>query len=151
MIIKISLFVNVKRSNSVTSISQTLPCIGFNFYLKKVTVLHQLQKYKIDFNKCLRNFWAGGRTFKLNRKGGVEFEKKRTFCSLWKTQSVLKINHCCSTLSGITNRMQGEGHPPGKLNVKTGPPLADVLIFGILLVLIGCCFLHFSGCFRFFS
>lgn len=56
MIIKISLFVNVKRSNSVTSISQTLPCIGFNFYLKKVTVLHQLQKYKIDFNKCLRNF-----------------------------------------------------------------------------------------------
>jgi len=31
--------------------------------------------------------------------------------------------------------------PPGKLNVKTGPPLADIMIFSTVLVSVGCRFL----------
>jgi len=37
--------------------------------------------------------------------------------------------------SGVTDEGEGASRPPGKLNVKTEPPLADILIFSILLVL----------------
>ena len=38
--------------------------------------------------------------------------------------------------SGVPyGRVRGRAAPPGKLNVKTGPPLAEILIFVILLVL----------------
>jgi len=37
---------------------------------------------------------------------------------------------------------------PGKLNVKTGTPLVDILIFSVLWVVF---FLRFSECFRFFK
>ena len=47
-------------------------------------------------------------------------------------------------VSGVTNRGQGGEPPPVKLNVKTGPPLVDILIFSILLVVVS---LHFSRCF----
>ena len=48
--------------------------------------------------------------------------------------------------------MGGEGasRPPGKLNVKIGPPLVDILIFSILKGLI-CWFFAFSGCFLIFN
>jgi len=41
--------------------------------------------------------------------------------------------------------------PPGKLNVKTGAPLADIMLFSTVLVSVGCHFLRFSGWLRFFS
>jgi len=41
--------------------------------------------------------------------------------------------------------------PPGKLNVKTGPPLVDIMIFSTVLVAVGCHLLRFSGCFRFLA
>jgi len=52
-------------------------------------------------------------------------------------------------LSGVTNR--GGEPPPGKLNVKTGPPLADIVIFDILLFFSRLFFCVFSGCFCFLA
>ena len=47
---------------------------------------------------------------------------------------------------------KGTSCPPGKLNVKTGPPIADTLMFIILLVFSRFLFsLRFSGCFRFLA
>jgi len=41
---------------------------------------------------------------------------------------------------------------PGKLNVKTRPSLADIMVFSIILVFTGLLFFYvFSDCFRFFS
>jgi len=37
------------------------------------------------------------------------------------------------TNSSVTERGQGASRPPGKLNVKTGPYFAYILIFRILL------------------
>jgi len=44
----------------------------------------------------------------------------------------------------------GSGPPPGKLNVKTGPPLARLLIFTILLVFSSLLFFAFFRVFSFF-
>jgi len=41
--------------------------------------------------------------------------------------------------------------PPGKLNVKTGPPSADISILGIRFVFCRLFFLRFSGYFRFLA
>jgi len=49
--------------------------------------------------------------------------------------------------SGVTDGGPGGEPPPGKLNVKTGPPLVDILIFSILSFVVFCIF---RGCFRFF-
>jgi len=38
-------------------------------------------------------------------------------------------------------------HPPGKLNVKTGPPLAEILIFIVLLFFSWLLFFTFFGVF----
>ena len=35
--------------------------------------------------------------------------------------------------NGVTDGGQWVEPPPGKLNVKTGPPIVDILIFSILL------------------
>ena len=35
---------------------------------------------------------------------------------------------------GVTKGGREASHRPGKLNAKTGPPLADILIFSILFV-----------------
>jgi len=46
---------------------------------------------------------------------------------------------------------EGRAAPPGKLNVKSGPPLPNILIFSNLLVFSRLLlFLRFSGCFRCF-
>ena len=37
------------------------------------------------------------------------------------------------TTSGVLKGGKGASRPPGKLNAKTGPPLADILIFIVLL------------------
>jgi len=43
-----------------------------------------------------------------------------------------KNNNPVNISSGVTDgRGKGSSRPPGKLNVKTGPPLADILIFNI--------------------
>ena len=41
---------------------------------------------------------------------------------------------------------QERAKPPGKLNVKTGPPLVEIMIFSSVLVSV---FLRFSGCCHF--
>jgi len=48
--------------------------------------------------------------------------------------------------SGVTDGGKGASLPPGKPNVKTGPPFVDILIFSILWFV----FCFFRGCFRFF-
>jgi len=47
---------------------------------------------------------------------------------------------------------RGRAAPPGKLNLKTGPPFADILIFIILVFFRWLLFfLRFSGYFSFFT
>jgi len=50
--------------------------------------------------------------------------------------------------SSITDGEQRDEPPPGKLDVKTGPLLAHILIFRILWFSVRCC-LRFSGYFQF--
>jgi len=54
--------------------------------------------------------------------------------------------------NGVTDGgKRGESPPRGKINAKTGPPIADILIFSILLVFSRLLFfLRFLGIFGFF-
>ena len=45
---------------------------------------------------------------------------------------------------------RGRTAPPGKLNVKAGPPSADIMIFSIVLVFSRLSFFAFFGLFSFF-
>jgi len=54
---------------------------------------------------------------------------------------------CCIVSNGVTNG-RGRAAPTGKRKVKTGPPLVDILILSILLVVV---FLIFRGVFIFFT
>jgi len=50
-------------------------------------------------------------------------------------------------VSGVTKGVDGLSRPPGKLNVKTGLPLVDILIFSILQVAVFCVFrVFFLSC-----
>jgi len=73
----------------------------------------------------------------------------RTDCCVWLYQKKLwQFMFEMHLISGITDGWQGcEPHPHIKLNVKTRPLLACILVFIILLVLVVCCFLTFSECF----
>jgi len=44
------------------------------------------------------------------------------------------VQHITWKSSDVTDVGQGRAASPGKLNVKTGPLLADILIFSILLL-----------------
>ena len=62
--------------------------------------------------------------------------------------ATVSIHNPLTALSGATERgARGRATPPGKLNVKTGPPLVDILLFSIPYVVV---VLRFSGCFRIF-
>jgi len=52
-------------------------------------------------------------------------------------------------ISGIADGWQGREtqRPPAKRNVKTGPYLACILVFAILLISADCCFFAFFGLF----
>jgi len=51
-------------------------------------------------------------------------------------------------VSGVSDRRaRRRAATLAKLNVKTGPPLVDILLFSIIWVVV---FLHFSGCFQWF-
>jgi len=49
--------------------------------------------------------------------------------------------------SDVTGRGQGGELPPGKLNVKTGPPLVDILVYLVFFRLL---FFGFFGVFSFY-
>jgi len=66
----------------------------------------------------------------------------RRGCDLPAVQS-LQAQSCEPITRGVTDGGKGVSLLPGKLTVKTGSPLAEILIFSILLLLVGCCFLHF--------
>ena len=51
--------------------------------------------------------------------------------------------------SGVTNGGRGRSTHPGKLDVKTGPPLADTLMFIFLIVFSRLLFFTFFGVFSF--
>jgi len=53
--------------------------------------------------------------------------------------------------SSVSDGGRGASRPPGKVNVDTGPPLADILIYSILLVFSRLLFFAFFGCFRFLA
>jgi len=53
--------------------------------------------------------------------------------------------------SGVTGREQGVSFFPDKVNVKTGPPVADILIFSVLLVFSWLLFLACLGCCHFLA
>lgn len=56
---------------------------------------------------------------------------------------------CIDFASGcVTDGGQGASRYPARLNIKAGHPLADILMF--ILLVFRSFFLRFSGCFRFF-
>jgi len=59
------------------------------------------------------------------------------------------VQHLTWKYSGVTDVPQGPAASPGKPNVKTGPLLTDILIFGILLLFSS--FFALFGVFCFFS
>jgi len=71
--------------------------------------------------------------------------------SLWTL--IIHQPHNLTLNSGVTNGgVRERAAPPGKLNVKTGPPLAEIFEFIIILIFSWLLlFLHFSGCLHFFN
>ena len=73
---------------------------------------------------------------------------KKSFLSKESDTKILQsIYFTYDVGSGVTDGGQGAEPPPGKLNVKTGPSLLDVLVFSILQFVV----YMFMGCFLFLS
>ena len=63
--------------------------------------------------------------------------------------ATVSIHNPLTALNGVTDRgAKGRAAPPDKLNVETGPPLVDILMFSFLYVVVFCVF---RGVFVFFS
>jgi len=97
------------------------------------------------------------KVFSCEMRGTLNFEpllldRRSQIRYFWPSLNCNKISYAKSQWQWRNWRgARGRAAPPGKLNVKTGPPSADIWYLVFFWFSVRCCFLRFLGVFAFLA